>query len=304
MLEFKLWCLCSFLELYNEETTDLLAVGERMDQKLRIMEDRNGVVIQVGPSLLTIILRALRYALICVFVLWVAFYSSAICLFPELVSTETFIIYRNHHFVGEQWANVLKMLHLYLCEHFSYQWDCNKMFPWGIYSLYFILKCLRLGADPLVSTQYSYFAGSWRVHSEELHWHLCPSGSRFSQKESCRDNVEQTVIQITWSLLHYSPYARNCSRWWRGYQDWETLSRWLGWIRECLKVGCSWYYGKRGWIHQQESSYIRQSHHSPGWRFRTHSLQVLLIILHYFWNKLWMGSKWAVAKEERIYQCY
>lgn len=42
---------CSFLELYNEETTDLLAVGERQDQKLRIMEDRSGVVIQVGTDL-------------------------------------------------------------------------------------------------------------------------------------------------------------------------------------------------------------------------------------------------------------
>ena len=39
---------CSFLELYNEETMDLLAVGDRQDQKLRIMEDRSGVVIQVG----------------------------------------------------------------------------------------------------------------------------------------------------------------------------------------------------------------------------------------------------------------
>ena len=39
--------LRSFLELYNEETTDLLAVGDRQDQKLRIMEDRSGVVIQV-----------------------------------------------------------------------------------------------------------------------------------------------------------------------------------------------------------------------------------------------------------------
>ena len=39
----------SFLELYNEETTDLLAVGEAAKagaQKLRIMEDRNGVVVQ------------------------------------------------------------------------------------------------------------------------------------------------------------------------------------------------------------------------------------------------------------------
>ena len=36
---------CSFLELYNEETTDLLAVGDAAksaQQKLRIMEDRNG----------------------------------------------------------------------------------------------------------------------------------------------------------------------------------------------------------------------------------------------------------------------
>lgn len=41
---------CSFLELYNEETTDLLAVGAPQHQghdpaKLRIMEDRGGVVI-------------------------------------------------------------------------------------------------------------------------------------------------------------------------------------------------------------------------------------------------------------------
>jgi hypothetical protein len=41
---------CSFLELYNEETMDLLAVGDRQDQKLRIMEDRSGVVIQVLHS--------------------------------------------------------------------------------------------------------------------------------------------------------------------------------------------------------------------------------------------------------------
>ena len=41
-------CHCSFLELYNEETTDLLAVGQRQDQKLRIMEDRSGVVIQAS----------------------------------------------------------------------------------------------------------------------------------------------------------------------------------------------------------------------------------------------------------------
>ncbi|KAK9807071.1 hypothetical protein WJX73_000118 [Symbiochloris irregularis] len=40
---------CSFLELYNEETTDLLAVGDAVKtamQKLRILEDKNGVVVQ------------------------------------------------------------------------------------------------------------------------------------------------------------------------------------------------------------------------------------------------------------------
>lgn len=40
---------CSFLELYNEETTDLLAVGDAVKaaaQKLRILEDRGGVVVQ------------------------------------------------------------------------------------------------------------------------------------------------------------------------------------------------------------------------------------------------------------------
>ena len=37
---------CSFLELYNEETTDLLAVGDSQGQKLRILEDKSGVVIQ------------------------------------------------------------------------------------------------------------------------------------------------------------------------------------------------------------------------------------------------------------------
>ncbi len=39
---------CSFLELYNEETTDLLAVGGNdnpVQNKLRIMEDRGGVII-------------------------------------------------------------------------------------------------------------------------------------------------------------------------------------------------------------------------------------------------------------------
>ena len=38
---------CSFLELYNEETTDLLAVGDAQNQKLRMLEDRSGVVVQV-----------------------------------------------------------------------------------------------------------------------------------------------------------------------------------------------------------------------------------------------------------------
>ena len=38
---------CSFLELYNEETTDLLAVGDAMDQKLKMLEDSGRVVVQV-----------------------------------------------------------------------------------------------------------------------------------------------------------------------------------------------------------------------------------------------------------------
>lgn len=38
---------CSFLELYNEETTDLLAVGEsKTNQKLRMLEDKSGVNVQ------------------------------------------------------------------------------------------------------------------------------------------------------------------------------------------------------------------------------------------------------------------
>ncbi|KAL3151849.1 hypothetical protein ABBQ38_012814 [Trebouxia sp. C0009 RCD-2024] len=38
---------CSFLELYNEETTDLLAVGEsKSNQKLRMLEDKSGVNVQ------------------------------------------------------------------------------------------------------------------------------------------------------------------------------------------------------------------------------------------------------------------
>jgi hypothetical protein len=43
---------CSFLELYNEESSDLLAVGDARDQKLRMLEDKSGVVVQVqywGP---------------------------------------------------------------------------------------------------------------------------------------------------------------------------------------------------------------------------------------------------------------
>ena len=40
---------CSFLELYNEETTDLLAVGDsKAGQKLRMLEDKSGVVVQGG----------------------------------------------------------------------------------------------------------------------------------------------------------------------------------------------------------------------------------------------------------------
>jgi kinesin family protein 11 len=38
---------CSFLELYNEETTDLLAVGDAVDQKLKMLEDNGRVVVQV-----------------------------------------------------------------------------------------------------------------------------------------------------------------------------------------------------------------------------------------------------------------
>ncbi len=44
---------CSFLELYNEETTDLLAVGDAVDQKLKMLEDNGRVVVQVcQPCLL------------------------------------------------------------------------------------------------------------------------------------------------------------------------------------------------------------------------------------------------------------
>ncbi len=39
---------CSFLELYNEETTDLLAVGDAVDQKLKMLEDNGRVVVQVA----------------------------------------------------------------------------------------------------------------------------------------------------------------------------------------------------------------------------------------------------------------
>ena len=37
---------CSFLELYNEESTDLLAVGDAADQKLKMLEDSGRVVVQ------------------------------------------------------------------------------------------------------------------------------------------------------------------------------------------------------------------------------------------------------------------
>jgi kinesin family protein 11 len=37
---------CCFLELYNEEITDLLATGNPSDPKVRILEDRSGVVMQ------------------------------------------------------------------------------------------------------------------------------------------------------------------------------------------------------------------------------------------------------------------
>ena len=39
---------CSFLELYNEETTDLLAVGDAVDQKLKMLEDSGRVVVQAS----------------------------------------------------------------------------------------------------------------------------------------------------------------------------------------------------------------------------------------------------------------
>ena len=43
---------CSFLELYNEESTDLLAVGDAADQKLKMLEDAGRVVVQArGPPL-------------------------------------------------------------------------------------------------------------------------------------------------------------------------------------------------------------------------------------------------------------
>ncbi len=38
---------CSFLELYNEESTDLLALGEAADAKLKMLEDAGRVVVQV-----------------------------------------------------------------------------------------------------------------------------------------------------------------------------------------------------------------------------------------------------------------
>ncbi len=39
---------CSFLELYNEETTDLLAVGDAVDAKLKMLEDSGRVVVQAS----------------------------------------------------------------------------------------------------------------------------------------------------------------------------------------------------------------------------------------------------------------
>lgn len=36
----------SFMELYNEELTDLLSPGDDKDKKLRLLEDRSGVVVQ------------------------------------------------------------------------------------------------------------------------------------------------------------------------------------------------------------------------------------------------------------------
>ncbi len=49
---------CSFLELYNEETTDLLAVGDAVDQKLKMLEDNGRVVVQVTHSCLGALLNA------------------------------------------------------------------------------------------------------------------------------------------------------------------------------------------------------------------------------------------------------
>ena len=34
------------MELYNEELTDLLSMGDDKDKKLRLLEDRSGVVVQ------------------------------------------------------------------------------------------------------------------------------------------------------------------------------------------------------------------------------------------------------------------
>ncbi|KAK9822824.1 hypothetical protein WJX81_005423 [Elliptochloris bilobata] len=54
---------CSFLELYQEESSDLLAVGDAANAKLRMLEDRGGVVVQ---GLEEIIVRGARdiYALL------------------------------------------------------------------------------------------------------------------------------------------------------------------------------------------------------------------------------------------------
>ncbi len=56
---------CSFLELYNEETTDLLAVGDAMDQKLKMLEDSGRVVVQVrSPTLILGVRSCMRSLLV------------------------------------------------------------------------------------------------------------------------------------------------------------------------------------------------------------------------------------------------
>lgn len=36
----------SYMELYNEELTDLLSIDNDKDKRLRLLEDRSGVVVQ------------------------------------------------------------------------------------------------------------------------------------------------------------------------------------------------------------------------------------------------------------------